>query len=171
VWAKPAGTTDTSGSFDFYSGDSMNYMKSCRLAALSTILSLASVLAMAQDTPATRQAAADRYLRAVPIATMLDDTFREIGKQVPADQRVQFIADMKKVVRAEFVEKVTRDAMVKIFTTDELNALADFYTAPQGASAMRKMGVYMAEVMPTVQAEVQRGVQEILRERQEKSAR
>lgn len=149
----------------------MNCMKGCRLAALSTILSLASVLAFAQDSSASREAAAKRYLQAVPMATVLDDMFSEIGKQVPAGQRTQFVADMKKIVRADFLEKVTRDAMVQTFTTDELNALADFYASPQGASAMRKMGVYMAQVMPAIQAEVQRGVQELQQERQEKRAR
>jgi len=138
----------------------LGYVKPSRFAAISAALLLAYVSALAQDTPATRQVAADRYLKAVPMAKLLDDTFQEMSKQRPPEQRAQFIADMKKVVRADFLEKTCRQAMVKIFTTDELNALADFYGSKNGSSAMRKFGAYMAEVMPAIQTEVQRGVQE-----------
>jgi len=48
------------------------------------------------------------------------------------------------------------DAMVKHFTTDELKALADFYGSPVGKSAMQKFGAYMADVMPAIQAEMQK---------------
>jgi hypothetical protein len=46
------------------------------------------------------------------------------------------------------------DAMVKHFTTEELKALADFYGSPVGKSAMQKFGAYMADLMPTMQAEI-----------------
>ena len=48
------------------------------------------------------------------------------------------------------------DAMVKHFTTEELKALADFYGSPVGKSAMQKFGAYMADVMPAIQAEMQK---------------
>ena len=38
---------------------------------------------LAQDTTASREAAADRYLKAVPTAKMLDDTFKEMSKLQP----------------------------------------------------------------------------------------
>ena len=50
--------------------------------------------------------------------------------------------------------KASMDAMVKNFTTDELKALADFYGSPIGKSAMQKVGAYMADIMPAVQAEI-----------------
>jgi hypothetical protein len=96
---------------------------------------------------------------------MLDDTFAEISKQVPAERRSQFIADMKIVVRAELLEELTRAAMVKTFTADELNALADFYGSKHGASAMLKFGAYMALIMPVIQAELQRGIQQLQQQR------
>ena len=139
----------------------MNYIKACRIAAISAVLSLATVSAVAQDTTESREAAADRYLKAVPMAKMLDDTFNEISKQLPPEKRAQFIGDMKKAVRADFLEKLCRQSMIKTFTADELNALADFYGSKHGSSAMLKFGAYMGHVMPAIQAEVQRGVQEL----------
>jgi len=50
--------------------------------------------------------------------------------------------------------KATTDAMIKHFTTEELKALADFYGSAVGKSAMQKFGAYMADIMPTMQAEI-----------------
>lgn len=138
----------------------MDYIKACRCAAISIVLSVASASALAQDITATREAAADRYLRAVPMSKMLDGTLTEMSKQLPTEQRVQFMGDMKKIVRADYLERLCRQSMIKTFTTDELNALADFYGSKQGASAMLKFGAYMGQIMPAIQAEIQRGVQE-----------
>ena len=95
------------------------------------------------------------------MAKMLDDTFAEMGKQLPGEQRAQFIGNMKKIVRADYLEHLCRQSMIKTFTTDELNALADFYGSKHGSSAMLKFGAYMGQIMPAIQAEVQRGVQEL----------
>jgi hypothetical protein len=35
-----------------------------------------------------------------------------------------------------------------------LKALADFYGSPVGKSAMQKFGAYMADIMPTMEAEI-----------------
>lgn len=51
--------------------------------------------------------------------------------------------------------------MLKTFTTDELNALADFYASKDGASAMKKFGAYMGDIMPSLMQEIQRAAQEL----------
>jgi hypothetical protein len=48
------------------------------------------------------------------------------------------------------IEVALVDAMVKHFTAAELEALAGFYGAPLGKSILRKMPVYMGEVMPAI---------------------
>jgi hypothetical protein len=52
------------------------------------------------------------------------------------------------------LEEITKSAMIKHFSADELKALADFYSSPVGKSAMSKMGDYMADIMPAMQAEM-----------------
>ena len=108
----------------------------------------------ADDTKAARIQAAERYLAAVPISQLLEDTFREMSKSLPEDIREGFIAQMQIVVRADILEAATRTSLVRHFTVDELNAMAEFYSSPHGASAMRKFGTYMADVMPAVQEEM-----------------
>lgn len=117
--------------------------------------------AFAQDDLAARQAAADRYLQAVPVAKMLEDTYAEIAKQVPPDRREKFLSQMRASVRVDHLTRISREAMVKTFSADELNALADFYTSTHGASAMKKFGVYMAAVMPPLMQEVDRAVRQV----------
>ena len=89
----------------------------------------------------------DRYLRAVPMANLMDDTYAQIAKQIPEDKRAQFLADMHSLIKIERLEQLARSARINTFTVEELNALADFYSSPNGASAMAKYGTYMGEIM------------------------
>ena len=117
--------------------------------------------AQAQDTMDTRQVAMQRYLRAVPMAKVMEDTYAEMAKQVPPEKRTEFIAAMRKVVRVDKIEEIAKRSMLTTFTTDELNALADFYSSKDGASAMKKLGVYMGDIMPPLMQEIERAVQEL----------
>lgn len=130
-------------------------------ALLATVLAVAATSVRAQAAEADKQAAMERYLRAVPMTKMMDDTYTQMAKQVPAELRPRFIADMRSVIRIDRIEQLARSAMLKTFTADELNALADFYSSKHGASAMSKFGVYMADIMPPLMQEIQRAVQEL----------
>lgn len=138
----------------------MTTIPTFKRSLLFSIVWLISFTALAQDSVADREAAADRYLRVMPTAQMLDDAFLRLCTQMPSDQRVQCFQRMKAAVQAEALDKIARTAMVKTFSADELNALADFYGSKHGVSAMQKFGIYMGQVMPAVQAEIQRGLQQ-----------
>ena len=116
--------------------------------------------ASAQDSLADRQAAAARYMGIVPMTTLLEDSYAELAKQLPQDKRAGFIAQMKQAIRVDNLERIALDSMVKPFTAGELNALADFYGSELGRSAVQKFGIYIGQVMPEIQAEVQRAVQQ-----------
>ncbi len=73
---------------------------------------------------------------------------------MPPESRTQFKELMTKYLDMAAIIKAIKDAMVKHFTADELKALADFYGSPVGKSAMKKFGVYMADAMPVIQAEI-----------------
>ena len=118
----------------------------------------------AEDSKEARTQAAERYLAVVPISQLLDDTFREMSKSLPEAIREGFVAQMRIVVRADVLEAATRASLVRHFTVDELNAMAEFYSSPHGASAMRKFGAYMADVMPAVQKEMILGLDHMERQ-------
>jgi len=138
----------------------MNPLRSISIALLISSAS-ACIPALAQDTQETRQVAMQRYLRAVPMAKMMEDTYSEMAKQVPPEKRTEFIGAMRKIVRVDKIEEIAKRAMLKTFTTSELNALADFYSSKDGASAMSKFGAYMGDIMPPLMEEIQRAVQEL----------
>ena len=79
----------------------------------------------------------------VPMSKMLEDSYAEIAKKLPQDKRARIIAKMKQNVRVDVVERIAIDSMVKTFTAEELNALADFYGSKPGRSATQKFGIYM----------------------------
>ena len=118
----------------------------------------------ANDSKEARTQAAERYLAVVPISQLLDDTFREMSKSLPEALREGFVTQMRIVVRADLLKEATRASLIRHFTVDELNAMAEFYSSPHGASAMRKFGAYMADVMPAVQEEVILGLDRMERQ-------
>lgn len=122
--------------------------------ALFVVCTSFSSIVTAQDSPELRAKAADRYLKSVPISAMLEDAFTSLAQQMPVDQREKFLKDIRSIVRVEFLETVSKEKMVKVFTAEELNAIATFYESKEGASAMKKFGVYMAEIMPVMQKEM-----------------
>ena len=117
------------------------------LFCLSFLLFLSTAHVFAEDSREGRALAAERYLNAVPEAL-----------------REGFVNQMRMVVRADLLEEATRASLIRHFTVDELNAMAEFYSSPHGASAMRKFGAYMADVMPAVQEEVILGLDRMERQ-------
>lgn len=142
--------------------------KSVRSAILNTrnflsIIAMASLLvgspASASEAESAKQAAVERYFRAMPMSKMMEDMYSEIAKQLPPERRSTFLIEIRKVVPAERLEKIATAAMLKTYSTEEINALADFYSSPYGASAMAKFGAYMSEIMPPTTIEIQRAHQ------------
>jgi hypothetical protein len=68
---------------------------------------------------------------------------------------------MRAATNAEKMEQISRNALIKTFTLDEINALADFYFSPHGASGLRRFGEYMNEIMPALLLEIQKSIEVI----------
>ena len=137
----------------------------CLLGALAPALA-----AEPQDTPETRTAAAREYAAVANMPKMLEDAFIAAAQQLPEADRAQFLALTKKYVNPQTLEAISIDVMVRHFTTKELQALARFYGSAEGRSAMDKFGPYMADMLPLVQAEMLRAVQEMQKEMQQQKS-
>lgn len=112
-----------------------------------------------EDSPANRATEASRYLAATPPTEMFADMAANMSKNMPEAQRQPFIDTLTKNLDIAELSKAMKASMIKNFTADELKALADFYSSPEGKSSMKKMGIYMADLMPVIQAEVQKAMQ------------
>jgi hypothetical protein len=120
-----------------------------------SVASLSNLIAEGvADTPENRRREAERYLQATPPKAMFADLAEKAAMNLPPADREKFKQMMTSSLDIDALTKAMTDAMVKHFTADELKALADFYGSPVGKSAMSKFGTYMAEVMPTIQAEM-----------------
>jgi len=121
-----------------------------------TLFTLATFVLIATDTPETRRREAERYLKVIPPKALFEDMADKMAANLPPDRREQFKHLLTADLDIAALTKAMTDAMVKHFTTEELKALADFYGSPVGKSAMQKFGAYMADVMPAIQAEMQK---------------
>ena len=123
------------------------------LAVLTLCTSSPFVLA-ATDTPETRRREAERYLQATPPKALFEDMADKMAANLPPAEREKLKQMLTSQLDIPALTKAMTDAMVKNFTTEELKALADFYGSAVGKSAMQKFGAYMADLMPTMQAEI-----------------
>jgi len=119
-----------------------------------TLCASSTLVLSATDTPETRRREAERYLQATPPKAMFEDMADKMAANLPAAEREKFKQMLTSQLDIPALTKAMTDAMVKHFTTEELKALADFYGSPVGKSAMQKFGAYMADVMPTMEAEI-----------------
>jgi len=136
------------------------------IAFLLTVLLANSFIriAIAADTPDTygnRLAAARSYLEIMPMKDMMRNMAAESAKNLPKNIRPSYIQYMTKTVRVEVLESASLASMAKHFTVRELKALTAFYGSPEGRSAIKKFGIYMADVTPVIQQEMLRAQQQL----------
>jgi hypothetical protein len=111
------------------------------------------------DTDQTRITAAERYAKAANMQKMMNEAIAQTALQVPEKDRADFIATMKQSIRMDVVESGTILLLVKHFTTDELNAMADFYGSATGQSILSKFGPYIGDALILIQDEMRHALQ------------
>jgi hypothetical protein len=116
------------------------------------------------DTPENRAKIAEEYLRIYPAQQMFADTTEKCVLNMPEERRELFKALMTKYLNINVLTEAMKRALKKFFTVDELQAMRDFYGSPQGKSIVKKMGSYMADLMPEIQSQVAKAVQAALEE-------
>lgn len=134
------------------------------------MLALAPVgAAMAQgagDTHGERVAAAQRLLKVQRMETMMMDIAEGMTSSLPPEQRQVFLEAFRQEYDIAALESAAMNALVKLFTAREIDAMATFYGSPEGQSIQRKMGSYMAEVQPVIQRTAVQAVQRYMQKQQ-----
>ena len=128
-----------------------------RLITLSLVASLLMPLPALADT----KALAHEYANLPGVQQLFEDMFSsealaaQFRLGVPAeieisDEKLSRIGDVLSIemnkLRPEMTDYMIT-SMADAFSEDELSALIEFYSSEHGASAMRKMQPYMADVM------------------------
>jgi hypothetical protein len=111
------------------------------------------------DTPQNRAKVVDEYLKVIPVKDLLDDMTEKLAATVPEDNREAFKSMLTKHFDLGALVTAEKQSLVKIFTVGELKAMIAYQSTPEGKSSMKKMGAYIADLMPTVQAELEKVLQ------------
>ena len=111
------------------------------------------------DTPENRAKVVDEYLKVIPVKDLLDDLTEKLAATVPENKREAFKSMLTKHFDLDALVAAEKQSLAKIFTVGELRAMIAYQSTPEGKSSMKKMGAYIADLMPVVQAELVKAVQ------------
>ncbi len=103
----------------------------------------------------------EKYLQIVPIHELMDDMALKVSRTLPKEKRRMFVELMTKKIDMKLIETAMINSMCKHYTFKEIEALNNFYSQPEGRSVMKKMGDYMADLMPVIQSEIMRAAKEM----------
>lgn len=115
----------------------------------------ATTLAFAlEDNIDNRQYQADRYLEANPPKAIAQALADQTVAMLPEAERKPYLDMLTKHLDVTVINQAMHNALVKYFTANELEVLANFYSNPEAKTALVKMDGYMTDVLPVLQAEM-----------------
>ncbi len=131
------------------------------LSYILLVISLSSCATLtSEEKMAAKTKAIERYLEVVPTKVMMDDMALKLAKTIPEKEQAEFIDFMTKKFNMKLLEAAMKKSMQKRFTLPEIEYLIATSSSPEGKSVMKKMGDYMADIMPVIEAEVIRMLKE-----------
>ena len=106
--------------------------------------------ASAQNISPEKLEAAKAYLEVADVNNLLNEMTKQVAATLPENIRAGFVEHMNGIDKEAFNAAMIA-SMAKHFSVEELHALAAFYGSKEGQSIMKKMPMYMAEMMPIIQ--------------------
>lgn len=100
-----------------------------------------------------------------PVEKMMRDVVEKTTARMPGEKKEMTQALLNEI-RYDTLRTAMIDAMTATFTVEEIEALTQFYSTPEGRSVMKKMSTYMAEVQPVMMKEVRRSMKQVMQARQ-----
>ena len=85
-----------------------------------------------------------------PTRPQVDNAILRASLAVPEGEREPFIAAMKTVLNYKAIERISVDAMVEVYTLEELQAMVDYYSKPEAQSAAQKVRDWAMLVQPEI---------------------
>jgi len=140
-------------------------MKHIVLSLLTLALVLSNAGYALADDMAERLKAAEAYEKITPVEDMVNQMYVEMKRNPQLNLTDSDLEIMRSVYDIPEMRKMVIEKMAKHFTLGELNALAAFYSSPEGKSAMAKMPAYMNDFMPYVQQKMGEAIQKVMERR------
>lgn len=109
----------------------------------------------AEQNPA-KEAAAQRYLANINLEESFENIYEALGARLPPEHAQAVLLIMRDKVRLDTVHDLVKQALMLHYTTEELEALAEFYSSDVGRSITNKLPAYLNDVNMAIQEEAQR---------------
>ncbi len=85
-----------------------------------------------------------------PTRPQVDNAILRASLSIPESEREAFVAAMKTVLPYKAIERISVDAMVEVYTLEELEAMVDYYSKPEAQSASQKVRDWAMLVQPEI---------------------
>lgn len=115
------------------------------------------------DNPENRAASAKRFIEAMPPKELLQGMATRIAPNLPEKDRAALLEVLNSPGMEQAASRICSEALVKNFTVGELDAMVTFYGSPDGKNAAKKFGSYMMGIMPQIQQEIKKAMDEKLK--------
>ena len=132
------------------------------VGALALALGLAVTTADAQSD---RRAAAEAYARVVDYPLLIEKAATRKAAELPYAEREDFVTFVTRRVDSEMTRFYATSAMVDLFEADELRALAEFASTPEGRAALSKLPALGAVLTPIVERQIDDAARDFERQR------
>lgn len=84
-----------------------------------------------------------------PVRIKVEKALDRAALSLPPEERAVFKASMRKAIKFRLLEEDSINAMMKVFSVDELQAMVDFYGSSTGRAISAKTDMYQQEISPT----------------------
>lgn len=96
-----------------------------------------------------------------PTSIQIDSAVEYAAKSLPDADRKPFVAAMKSVLNYNAVERISTDAMVDVFTLEELQSMVDYYSKPEAKSAVDKFPKWAEKVQPEIARMIDKAMMQV----------
>jgi hypothetical protein len=147
----------------------MRHLKKIILAAALAVLVFAPP-AWAQDADRdARMQAAKEYLQVQDVSGMVDQMLEQLAKNPQSHISDADLAALRASMDMPALKGIALDGLVNTFTAEEMKTMTQFYGSPTGQSIVKKMPNYVAQVLPSIQQMVIKGLIEYKKKQAEQS--
>jgi hypothetical protein len=101
---------------------------------------------------------AKKILKINPVQKDLDQEISALAAQVPANRRVLFKSIIDRSIKIDRLNTAAQLALVEVFTTQELEAMFDYYSSVEGQAIQDKMPAFEEKLAPVIRSMVEDAV-------------
>lgn len=84
-----------------------------------------------------------------PTRLKVEKALNHAASKMPVQNRAAFKSGMRQAIKYKLLEEDSIDAMVKVFTVEELEAMVEFHGSEIGRAVNSKIDLYQAEIAPS----------------------